>query len=216
MSDDEWTARDYAEAGFGGSLPWGERPALLLVDFACCYFDETSPLRAPVEAARTNAAKLADAARYAGIPIVFTRVEYPLDREAEPARLFRKKIAGLAAWEVGNPLGAFTPELMPRDGELIITKQFPSSFFGTGLADRLYALGVDTVLVSGLTTSGCVRATATDALCHGFAPIVVSDACGDRDSKIHESNLFDLGAKYADIATTDRALAYLSSLSPSL
>jgi len=216
MSDDGDIARDYADAGFGGSLPWGEKPALLLVDFARCYFDETWPLRAPVEAARANAAKLADAARHRGIPVVFTRVEYPLDREAEPARLFRKKIAGLAAWEVGNPMGAFTPELMPRDGELIITKQFPSGFFGTDLADRLHALDVDTLLVSGLTTSGCVRATATDALCHGFAPLVVSDACGDRDPKIHESNLFDLGAKYADIVTTDQALAYLFSLSPSL
>lgn len=210
MSNDEGTARDYARAGFGGSLPWGGRPALLLIDFARCYFDDASPLRAPVEEARANAARLADAARSCGVPVVFTRVEYPLDREAEPARLFRKKIAGLAAWEVGNPMGEFTPELMPEGGDVIVTKQFASGFFGTDLAERLHGLSVDTLVVSGLTTSGCVRATATDALGHGFVPLVVSDACGDRDPGIHDSNLFDLGAKYADVVTTDRALAYLA------
>lgn len=206
-------ARDYEASGFGGSLPWGPRPALLLVDFALCYFDDASPLRAPVEAARERAIDLADEARRQGIPVVFTRVEYPLDRDAEPARLFRKKIAGLTCWEIGNPLGAFTSELAPQDGDMVITKQFPSGFFGTDLADRLHALGVDTVLIAGLTTSGCVRATALDALCYGFAPLVVRDACGDRDAAIHEANLFDLGAKYADIITTGQALDYLRSLS---
>ena len=215
MSDDDGLARDYADAGFGGSLPWGQKPALLLIDFARCYFDAASSLRAPVEAARANAAMLVKAARDHRLPIVFTRVEYPLDREAEPARLFRKKIAGLAAWEVGNPMGEFTSELMPEAGDLIITKQFASGFFGTDLADQLHARNVDTVLVSGLTTSGCVRATATDALGHGFAPLVICDACGDRDPKIHQSNLFDLDAKYADVITTASALTYISSLADS-
>lgn len=213
MSNEDGLSRDYAAAGFGGSLPWGNKPALLLIDFARCYFDDASPLRAPVERARENASRLANAARESGIPVVFTRVEYPLDREAEPARLFRLKIAGLAAWEVGNPMGEFTPELAPENGDVVITKQFASGFFGTDLAERLRGQGVDTVLVSGLTTSGCVRATATDALGHGFVPLVVADACGDRDPKVHHANLFDLGAKYADIITTARALDYLSSLS---
>lgn len=205
--------QDYAASGFGGSLPWGPCPALLLVDFARSYFDDESPLRAPVEQARIRSAELADAARKAGIPIVFTRVEYPLDRDAEPARLFRRKIAGLACWEVGNPMGAFTPELSPQPGDLVITKQFPSAFFGTDLAERLHAMKIDTVVVAGLTTSGCVRSSALDALCHGFAPLVVRDACGDRDVRIHDANLFDLGAKYADIVTTDQMKDYFSSLS---
>lgn len=205
--------QDYAASGFGGSLPWGSRPALLLVDFARGYFEDGSPLRAPVEQARAHAAGLADVARNAGIPVIFTRVEYPLDRDAEPARLFRRKIAGLACWELGNPMGAFTPELAPRPGELVITKQFPSAFFGTDLAERLHAMKVDTVVVAGLTTSGCVRSSALDALCHGFAPLVVSDACGDRDARIHDANLFDLGAKYADIVTTAQVRDYWSSLS---
>lgn len=206
-------ARDYAKSGFGDSLPWGKRPALLLVDFARGYFEDGSPLRAPVEEARANSIKLTEEARCAGLPIVFTRVEYPLDKEAEPARLFRKKIAGLACWEVGNPLGDFTQELSPTAGDIIVTKQFPSAFFGTDLANCLRAEGVDTVIVAGLTTSGCVRATALDALCHGLVPLVVRDACGDRDPAIHEANLFDLGAKYADIVTTADALDYMGSLS---
>ncbi|WP_037502857.1 isochorismatase family protein [Sphingomonas jaspsi] len=203
---------DYAASGFGGSLPWGRRPALLLVDFARGYFEDGSPLRAPVESARAEAARLADDARAHGIPLVFTRVEYPRDRQAEPARLFRQKIAGLACWEVGNPLGNFTEELAPMDGDIVVTKQFPSAFFGTDLADRLHAMGVDTVVVTGLTTSGCVRASALDALCHGFAPLVVRDACGDRDERIHEANLFDLGAKYADIVTAAQMRDYFASL----
>lgn len=206
-------AQDYAASGFGGSLPWGRRPALLLVDFALCYFDDGSPLRAPVEEARERSIELAEEARLRGVPVVFTRVEYPADKDAEPARLFRKKIAGLTCWEVGNPLGVFTAELAPLEGDIVVTKQFPSAFFGTDLADRLHGMGVDTVLVAGLTTSGCVRATALDALCHGFAPLVVRDACGDRNAAIHEANLFDLGAKYADIVTTAQALDYLRSLS---
>jgi maleamate amidohydrolase len=206
-------AEDYAAAGFGGSLPWGRRPALLLVDFARCYFDDDSPLRAPVDDVRQRAAGLALEARRRGFPVIFTRVEYPADKEAEPARLFRKKIAGLSCWEKGNPLGAFTPELAPAEGDVVVTKQFPSAFFGTDLADRLKTLGVDTVIVAGLTTSGCVRASALDALCYGFTPLVVRDACGDRDPAIHNANLFDLGAKYADIVTSEQILDYLRSLS---
>lgn len=204
---------DYATSGFGGTLPWGNRPALLLIDFARCYFDDSSPLRAPVERAREQASRLAIEARRRGVPVVFTRVEYPADKDAGPARLFRKKIAGLSCWETGNPMGAFTEDLRPASGDIVVTKQFPSAFFGTDLADQLRALEIDTVIVAGLTTSGCVRATALDALCHGFVPLVVRDACGDRDSSIHEANLFDLGAKYADVVTTSQGLDYLRSLS---
>ena len=145
--------------------------------------------------------------------MVFTRVEYPTDKEAGAARLFRKKIAGLACWEEGNPMGAFTAELSPGADDIVVTKEFPSAFFGTDLSNQLNALGIDTVIVAGLTTSGCVRASALDALCHGFAPLVVRDACGDREPSIHEANLFDLGAKYADIVTTAEAVTYLRSLS---
>ena len=118
----------------------------------------------------------------------------------------------LAAFDTGNPLGDFTPELTPQHGDIVVTKHYPSAFFGTDLATQLQVLGVDTVLVTGLSTSGCVRASTLDALCHGFVPLVVEDACGDRDRRVHDANIFDLKSKYAEIVTGVAAIAYLQSL----
>jgi maleamate amidohydrolase len=207
--------QDYAAAGFGGDLPWGRRPALLLVDFAAAYFVPGSPLFAGVEAERAVAAHLAAAARAAAIPVIFTRVEYEPGVPGRDGGLFYRKIRALTVFDRGNPLGDFTPELAPRPGDIVITKQWPSSFFRTGLADRLRDLGVDTLLITGLSTSGCVRASALDALCEGFVPIVIEDACGDRDSNVQAANLFDLAAKTANVVRSPAVLAYLASLSES-
>lgn len=202
--------RDYAAAGFGGSLPWGHRPALVLVDFARAYFDHASPLCGDYGDVRANAVRLRDRAMQSGVPVVFTRVEYDASDPARDGGQFYRKVAALRCFDRGNPLGDFTDELSPQPGDMVLTKQYPSAFFGTGLAGRLAALGVDTCVIAGLSTSGCVRATALDGLCHGLVPLVVSDACGDRDRAIHQSNLFDLSAKYADLVTTVEALAYLT------
>lgn len=203
-------AADYRAAGFGGTLPWGTKPALLLVDFAAAYYIRSSPLYAGVEDARTAAAELADAARAAGVPVIFTRVEYVPGDPARNGGLFYRKIAALSCFDAGNPLGDFTPELAPQTGDIVVTKQYPSAFFGTGLADMLRSKGIDTLVITGLSTSGCVRASAVDALCHGFVPLVVRDACGDRDRAIHEANLFDLAAKTADVIGLADALAYVA------
>ncbi len=199
---------DYQAAGFGGALQPGTRPALLLIDFARAYFDRASPLYAGVEPARASAARLHVAARAAGIPIIFTRVEYSPD--GHEGGVFYKKIAALKAFETGNPMGDFTPELAPLPGDAIVTKHFPSAFFGTGLADTLHAAGIDTILITGLSTSGCVRASAVDALCHGFVPLVVVDAVGDREARVQEANLFDLAAKTAELVSEAQALAYVA------
>ncbi len=200
-------ATDYAAAGFGGRLHPGTSPALLLIDFARAYFDKRCGLYAGVEAERAVAARLAEAARAAGVPVVFTRVEYATPADGGQ---FYRKVPALAAFDSGNPMGDFTPELTPRDGDIVVTKFFPSAFFATDLAARLHALGVDTLLVTGLSTSGCVRATALDALCHGFVPLVVEDACGDRDRRVHDANIFDLKSKYAEIWGSPEAVAYLA------
>jgi maleamate amidohydrolase len=205
--------QDYAAAGFGQSLGRGAKPALILVDFARAYFDTASPLYAAVENERAAAARLRDAARAAGAPVVFSRVEYVPGDPTCDGGVFYRKIAALKAFDRGNPLGDFTPELAPTSGDIVITKQYPSAFFGTDLAVRLNALGVDTCVVAGLTTSGCVRATALDALCHRFAPLVVADACGDRDRATHDANLFDLAAKYADVIGAAEAVGYLEGRS---
>lgn len=199
---------DYAAAGFSGTLQPGSAPALILVDFARAYFDRDCGLYAGVEAAREAAARVADAARAAGVPVIFTRVEYATPADGGH---FYRKVPALAAFDVGNPLGDFTAELAPREGDMIVTKQYPSAFFGTDLAAQLHAKGIDTVLVTGLSTSGCVRATTLDALCHGFIPLVVEDACGDRDGRVHDSNIFDLKGKYAEIVASDAAIAYLAA-----
>jgi maleamate amidohydrolase len=200
---------NYAGAGFGQALQPGTRPALLLIDFARAYFDPASPLYAGVESARASAARLHQAARVAGVPVVFTRVEYSAD--GHEGGVFYRKIAALKAFTTGNPLGDFTPELSPLPGDTVITKHYPSAFFGTGLADAWHANGIDTVIITGLSTSGCVRASAVDALCHGFVPLVVTDAVGDRDARVHEANLFDLKAKTAELVSEAAAFSYLEA-----
>ena len=200
---------DYSAAGFGGTLEPGARPVLLLIDFARAYLDPASPLYAGVEDVRASAARLRTAARAAGVPVIFTRVEYSAD--GHEGGVFYKKVAALKAFTTGNPMADFTPELEPLPGDDVITKHFPSAFFGTGLAASLHARNIDTILITGLSTSGCVRASAVDAICHGFIPLIVTDAVGDRDAKVQAANLFDLGAKTAELVSEAQALAYLAS-----
>lgn len=212
MQEADILQSDYAAAGFGRALKPGNRPALILIDFARAYFDTASPLYAGVERVRDVAATLRNAAVAAGIPAIFTRVEYVAGDRARDGGLFYRKIAALTAFDRGNTLGAFTPELAPCGADRIVTKQFPSAFFGTGLAKQLHADGIDTLVITGLTTSGCIRATAVDALCHGFVPLVVADAVGDRDSSVHDASIFDLRAKTAEIVSADSVKFYFAGL----
>jgi maleamate amidohydrolase len=201
---------DYASAGFGKGLGFGRRPALLIVDFVMAYLVRESPLYAGAEAVLAANEQLLAAARAAAVPVFWTNVEYT-PGGADGGHFYRK-IAALRVFDRGSPLGAFPPSLMPAAGEIIVTKQYPSAFFGTQLATLLTARGIDTCIVTGLSTSGCVRASALDALQHGFVPVVVEDACGDRDRRVHEANIFDLGAKYADIVTSAEAARYFLTL----
>lgn len=187
---------NYAGA-FDGHLAFGKHPALLVVDFVMAYLDPASPLYAGVEDALAANVRLVSTARDARIPVIFTNVVY--EPGGSNGGLFYKKIPALRVFDAGSPLGAFPPALQPQAHEWVITKQYASAFFGTGLAAKLETIGVDTLIVTGLSTSGCVRATALDALQHGFAPFVVRDACGDRHPAPHDANLFDLQAKYAEV-----------------
>jgi maleamate amidohydrolase len=200
---------DYAAAGFGGRLPFGNRPALLIVDVCNAYLDPASPLYAGVEGAFASNIRLVDAARMAGVPIVFTRVLYTAD--GVDGGLFYRKVPALQAYLPGNPLGNFPAGFGPRGDEVVVTKQYASAFFGTSLAATLNAMRIDCLLITGFSTSGCVRATALDALQNGFAPFVVRDACGDRAKKPHESNLFDLQAKYAEVVSEAEALKHIAA-----
>ncbi|MBK7262507.1 MAG: isochorismatase family protein [Rubrivivax sp.] len=196
---------DYAQAGFAGKLPFGRHPALLVVDVVAAYVEPGSPLFAPgfVDALEPNRRLLA-AARAAGVPVIFTCVVY--DAQGRDGGLFFKKVPALRCFVSGSPLGAFVPGLQPLPTETVVTKQYASAFFGTSLASTLRAGGIDTVVITGFSTSGCVRATALDALQSGFTPYVVREACGERDPRPQEANLFDLQAKYAEVVTIEQAL----------
>ncbi len=202
---------DYKAAGFAGRLGFGQHPALVVIDFCHAYLDEGSPLYAGVEDARASSERLLNAARDAGIPIVHTRVEYQAD--GADGGIFFRKVGALKCFVKGNPLAEPGPGLEPLEGEIVVTKQYASAFFATSLASTLTSLGVDTLIHAGVSTSGCVRATALDACQSGFIPIVVREAVGDRDQGVHDSNLFDLNAKYADVVSEAETLDYLGKLS---
>jgi maleamate amidohydrolase len=201
---------NYAKAGFGASQAFGKSPALLLVDFAQAYFEPSSPLFAGVEDARRAACSLLAAARDASIPVVFTRVVYQAG--GVDGGVFFRKVPALQCFLAGSALGDFAQGLAPRAGELVIDKQYPSAFFGTSLASTLHTAGVDTIILCGLSTSGCVRATCVDSMSHGFVTIVARDACGDRHPGPHEANLFDMNAKYADVLGQAALFAYLAGV----
>lgn len=191
------------------TLEPGRRPALLVVDFVRAYLEPGSPLYAGVEDARAAAARLLASARAAGIPVMHTNVAY--EPGGADGGVFFRKLPALASFERGRHpgLAAFAEGLEPRPGEPVFTKQYASAFFGTQLAGVLKALEVDTLLIAGLSTSGCVRASAVDACQHGFVPLVVREAVGDRHPAPHEANLFDLQAKYAEVISLADAEAYL-------
>jgi maleamate amidohydrolase len=206
MASDD-LALNYAQS-FDGHLTFGQRPALLIVDVVMAYFDRASPLYAGVEDALASNERLLAAARGAGVPVIFTNVVYTPG--GADGGIFYRKLPLLSVFDRGSPLGDFPPGLQPRGGEVVISKQYASAFFATDLAARLNALGIDTLLVTGFSTSGCVRATALDACQHGFLPFVVREACGDRHPAPHEASLFDLQAKYAEVISEAEAIAHLS------
>jgi len=195
---------------YNGSLGYGERPALILVDFVQAYFDKDCDMYAGVEDELASALRIRDVAREAGIKVLYSNVVYQQD--GSDGGVFFTKAPVLKNFIAGNPMGNWPKGLQPADNEMVISKQYPSAFFGTTLASVLIEEGVDTLLITGLTTSGCVRATCVDAMCNGFIPIVVADACGDRHAAPHEANLFDMNAKYADVVSEIQVCDYLRSL----
>ncbi|SNY75196.1 isochorismatase family protein [Paractinoplanes atraurantiacus] len=202
--------RDYAAAGFARRLGWGVRPAVLLVDPALAYTAAESPLYLKSgQDAATAMLSLASTARSAGLPVVWTRVHFA-DASCAEAPLFAAKVPALSVFADGSPLASFAPPLSPAPAELVVVKHYASAFAGTSLAAWLASNGVDTLVIGGFSTSGCVRASALDALQNGFRPMVVREACADRDPGPHESNLFDLNAKYADVIALDEALGELA------
>ena len=198
-------------SAFSGRVGWGTRPAVLVIDLCRAYTEPGGPFALPDPGPAVEAtAELVAAARAGGHLVAWTAVRYA--RGLEDGGLFVHKVPALACFAEDAPgdWGALT--LQPGPGEPVVVKQYASAFFGTTLAPTLHALGVDTVVLAGVSTSGCIRATAMDARNSGFRPQVVRQACADRTEELHENNLADLDAKYADVGDLTGALSYLRRL----
>lgn len=200
----------YEKQHFGKRMGFGRTPALLIVDFTVGFNDPSAFGGGNISQAIENTIGLLAAARRHGMPIAHTRIVYAED--GSDANVHCLKVPRLLTLTESNPASHFVPELQPRKGEIVIRKRLPSAFFGTDLAGMLLAKGADTIIIAGCTTSGCVRASALDAMCNGFRPMVVSDCVGDRAEGPHKANLFDLGQKYADVVSRAEVLAEIDKL----
>jgi maleamate amidohydrolase len=199
----------FKRQNFGRKMGFGQSPGLLVIDFTVGFNDPEAFGGGNISAAVNRTVDLLAFARQRGMPIAHTRIVYADD--GSDAGVHCLKVPKLKGLTETSPLGQFVPEVAPLPGEIVVRKRLPSAFFETGLHGILHARGIDTLIIAGCTTSGCVRASTLDAMCHGFRPIVASDCVGDRAIGPHEASLFDLGQKYADVMPLDDIIATLSA-----
>jgi maleamate amidohydrolase len=186
--------------GFHGRSGFGRRPALVVVDVNVGFTDPASPLVCDLDEVIGAIGALLEEARTGGIPIVYTTVSYN-ESDKITAQAFLAKVPALLTLEAGSRWVEIDPRIAPRPDEPVLNKLFASAFFGTSLASMLATAGCDSLIVTGASTSGCVRATAVDALQHGYRPIVPREAVGDRNPAAHEASLYDIDAKYGDVVS---------------
>ena len=208
MSDD--TQEIYERARLGQSVTLGARPAVLVVDFSSGFTDPESTMGSELtrEVEATN--RLLAAAREREIPVIFTTIGF--EPNLKDGSLWLEKAPGLGELIIGSKWVEIDPRLERRDEETVILKKGASAFFGTNLPSILVSQGVDTIVMCGATTSGCIRATAVDLLQYGYPTLVPRECVGDRAQAPHEANLVDIQAKYADVVSVDDALTYIESV----
>nr|WP_288355138.1 N-carbamoylsarcosine amidohydrolase [uncultured Pseudomonas sp.] len=203
---------DNYQGVWGQRIGFGARPALLMIDFMQGYTTPGAPLYAPgVVSAVEQSVALLDAARRLGVLLVHSNIRYHAAHCADGGMWVRKAPV-MKDMVDGNPLAEFCAAVAPLPGEQVVTKQYASVFFGTSLAAQLHAQGVDTLILAGCSTSGCIRASAVDGVQHGFRTIVVRECVGDRHQAPHEANLFDIDSKYGDVVSLEETLGYLQRL----
>lgn len=200
----------YRQQGFGQKIARGERPALLVVDFVNGFLDPAIFGGGNIVEAAQRTRPVLEAARRAGLPIVFTRIVYAED--GSDAGVWCEKAPRLKTLTEASAASQVVEFLAPRAGELVVRKTQASAFFATDLVAYLTYRSIDSVIIVGCTTSGCVRATVVDAISHNLRPVVVSDCVGDRALGPHDANLFDIGQKYADLIDATEAIRWLSTI----
>ncbi|MGY3617999.1 isochorismatase family protein [Bradyrhizobium sp. USDA 10063] len=194
----------YRRQGFGRALGIQGRLGLLIVDFVNSFADRDIFGGGNIPSAIASTRGVLAAARKAGWAIAHSRIVYADD--GADANVFSIKVPGMLTLTEHAAASAIVPELAPAAGELVVRKNVPSAFFGTALAPWLTRQGVETLLVAGCTTSGCVRASVVDAMCFGFRPVVMADCVGDRAQAPHDASLFDIGQKYGDVIASEQVL----------
>ncbi|WP_150301303.1 N-carbamoylsarcosine amidohydrolase [Pseudomonas profundi] len=205
----EQSLKDNYKGAWGSRIGFGSSSALLVIDFMKGYTEPTSPLYAEgVVSAVVQAGEFLAAVRALKIPVIHTNIIYSAP-DCVDGGVWVKKSPVMKLMVKENPLTEFCPEVQPATSEQIITKQYASAFFGTSLAAQLHSMGVDTIMLTGCSTSGCIRATAVDGVQHGFRVIVIGDCVGDRHDAPHQANLFDIDSKYGDVVAYQDALKVL-------
>lgn len=196
---------------FDGNVGFGQRPAVLVIDFIEAYTTKGAAFfgQGVVDAVDATVGLL-NVARAANVPIIYTKVLY--HSSGMDGGLFVKKVPALRTLVAGEPLAEIDHRIPPWPEDLVIVKNYPSCFFGTSLASTLTGLGVDTVILTGCSTSGCIRAAAIDAIQYGYRVIVPRECVGDRHDGPHEANLFDINAKYGDVLSKGEVVAHLNKL----
>ncbi|PLR83272.1 carbamoylsarcosine amidase [Bacillus canaveralius] len=205
------TNKFFVERGFARKIGFGKRPAVIVIDIIGAFTNPDLPLGTNLEQVINETKKVLNVSRQADIPIFFSTLSYD-DKDLKDAGVWALKQGGLVTLRSGTPEAEVEPRLERRLSEPLIVKKYASVFFGTDLFTRLNTLGIDTLILTGCTTSGCVRATAVDGLQYGFRVIVAEEAVGDRADMAHKQSLFDLNAKYADVVSVTEVLHFLSSL----
>ena len=207
---DEQARQVYARAGLGGSVTLGSSPGVLVVDFSCGFTDPDCSLGGDMTAEVEATGGMLSVARDRGFPIIFTTIGF--EKGGADGALWLRKVPTLSELEVGGRWVDIDPRLNRREDEVVVLKKGASAFFGTNLASVLITQGIDTVILCGATTSGCIRATAIDLLQYGFPTVVPRECVADRAQAPHEANLFDMQAKYAEVMGVEDTIEYLESV----
>jgi maleamate amidohydrolase len=216
MSDKSEAQEVYAKQGLGLRMGFGQKPAVVVIDMQNDFVDQDSPstVGPMILEIISPLRQLLDTARSKGVPIFYTRGLVSPGRVEEGLWKLKFRTHRDGHCQLSGTRGAeITEELMPRDGDVVIIKRRPSAFFCTDLDIFLRGLGIDTLIITGTSTSGCVRATVTDAFSRDYRAMVVRECVADRHSYNAEANLFDMNSKYADVVSLEETLSYLNGLS---